>query len=130
MWIAGTARTAISDPLRVSDMKREPWSWKKPTRPATTIARTVAQPERPGREVERIILSGSADSDAATDQAAADVLAAYEAAQAARKSKAECHSAGVEGWRRVHPDQTLEYTARRAVAVILAVKVSLRIPDE
>jgi hypothetical protein len=28
------------------------------------------------------------------------------------------------------PDQTLEYAARRAVAVILAVKVSLRIPDE
>jgi len=94
------------------------------------MARTVAQPERPGREVERIILSRGPDSDPATDPAAADVLAAYEAAHEARKSTAECYSAGVEAWRRVHPDQTLEYAARRAVAVILAVKVSLRIPDE
>ena len=93
------------------------------------MARTVAQPERPGR-VERIILWGGADGDPATDHAAADVLAAYEAAQKARKSTVECYSAGVEAWRRVHPDQTLEYAARRAVEVILAVKVSLRIPDE
>ena len=94
------------------------------------MARTVAQPERPGREVEQFILSRGPDSDPATDPAAADVLAAYEAAQEARKSTAECYSAGVEAWRRVHPAQTLEYAARRAVAVILAVKVSLRIPDE
>jgi hypothetical protein len=80
--------------------------------------------------VERIILCGGADSDPVTDPAAADVLAAYEAAQEVRKSTAECYSAGVEAWRRVHPDQTLEYAARRAVEVILTLKVSLRIPDE
>jgi hypothetical protein len=45
-------------------------------------------------------------------------------------STAECYTAGVEAWRRFHPDQTLEYAAQRAVAEILAVKVSLRIPDE
>jgi len=94
------------------------------------MARTVAQPERPVREVERIILWRGPDSDPATDPATADVLVAYEAAQKARKSTAECYSAGVEAWRRFHPDQTLEYAAQRAVAVILAVKVSLRIPDE
>ena len=94
------------------------------------MAGTVAQPDSPRREVERIILSRGPDSDPATDPAAADVLAAYDAAQEACKSTAECYSAGVEAWRRVHPDQTLEYAARRAVAVILAVKVSLRIPDE
>jgi hypothetical protein len=70
------------------------------------------------------------NTDPTTDPAAADVLAAYETAQEARKSTAECYSAGVEAWCRVHPDQTLEYSARRAVAVILAVKVSPRIPDE
>jgi len=75
-------------------------------------------------------LSRGTDSGPATDPAAADALAAYEAAQEARKSTAECYSAGVEAWRRAHPDQTMEYAARRAVAVILAVKVSLRIPDE
>ena len=80
--------------------------------------------------MERISLRRSSDSDLTTDPAAVDVLTAYEAAQEARKSTAECYSAGVEAWRRVHQDQTLEYAAPRAVAVILAVKVSLRIPDE
>jgi hypothetical protein len=36
----------------------------------------------------------------------------------------------VEAWRRVHFDQSAEYVGKQAVAVILAVKVSLRIPDE
>jgi len=53
------------------------------------MARTVAQPDSPRREVERIILSRGPDSDPATDPAAADVLAAYEAAQEARKSTAD-----------------------------------------
>ena len=70
------------------------------------------------------------ETDPTTDPAVADVLAAYEAAQKARKSTADCYRAGVAAWRRVHPDQTPVYTAQRAVTVILAVKVSLRIPDE
>ena len=69
-------------------------------------------------------------TDPTTDPAAADVLASYEAAQDARKSTADCYHAGVEAWRRVHPDQTPEYVAQQAVAVILAVKALLRIPDK
>ena len=70
------------------------------------------------------------ESDPTTDHAAPDVLAAYQAAWEARKSTADCYLEGVWAWRRVHPDQTPAYAAKRAVAVILAAKVSLRIPDE
>ena len=70
------------------------------------------------------------ESNPTTDPAAADVLAAYEAAWEARKSTADCYRAGVGAWRRLHPDQTPKYSAQRAVAVILAAKASLRIPDE
>jgi len=70
------------------------------------------------------------ESDPAADPAAAEVLAAYEAAWKARRSTADCYRAGVEAWCRVHPDQTPVYAAQRAVAVILAAKVSLRVPDE
>jgi len=40
-----------------------------------------------------------------------------------------CYLAGVEAWRRVHPDQIPEYAARQAVAVIHAAKVRLRVED-
>ena len=69
------------------------------------------------------------ETDPTLDPAATDVLAAYETAWEARKSSAECYRAGVEAWRRVHPDQKPAYAAKRAVAVILAAKVSLRIDD-
>ena len=70
------------------------------------------------------------ETDPTLDPAATDVLAAYEAAWKARKSTAECYRAGVWAWREAHPDQKPTYAAQRAVAVILAAKVSLRIPDE
>jgi len=57
------------------------------------------------------------------------VLAAYEAALEARKSTVDCYRAGVVAWRQAHPDQKPAYAAQRAVAVILAAKVSLRIDD-
>ena len=41
----------------------------------------------------------------------------------------ECYRAGVDAWRRVHPDQSAEYAAKQAVAVILAAKVSLRVEE-
>ena len=68
-------------------------------------------------------------TDPTTDPVAPGVLAAYEAAWAARKSTAECYRAGVSAWREAHPDQKPTYAAQRAVTVILAAKVSLRIPD-
>ena len=67
-------------------------------------------------------------SNPMTDPAAADVLAAYEAASEARKSTADCYRGG-RAWRRFHPEKTPVYAAQRAVEVILAARVSLRIPD-
>jgi len=64
--------------------------------------------------------------DPTTDVAAGAVLEAFEAAQVEGLSLAECYHAGVEAWRRIHADQSREYTAKQAVDVILAAKVSLR----
>jgi hypothetical protein len=69
------------------------------------------------------------DPDPMTDQAASAVLEAFDAAQAARLPHIICYRAGVEAWRRAHPDQRREYAAKQAVAVILAAKVSLRVDD-
>ena len=62
------------------------------------------------------------ERDPRTDPAACDVLAAYKAAGDARLATVACYRAGVEAWRRAHPDQAATYAAKQAVAVILAVK--------
>ncbi len=54
------------------------------------------------------------------DEAARHVVAAFKTARAAGQPSVECYRAGVEAWRRHHPDQAPEYAAKRAVAVILA----------
>jgi len=54
---------------------------------------------------------------------------AFEAAREAGRSSVECYRSGVAAWRRIHPDQSAEYAARQAVAVILAAKVSLRVEE-
>ena len=41
----------------------------------------------------------------------------------------DCYRAGVEAWKPRHPDQSAEYAAKQAVAVILAAKVSLRVEE-
>jgi hypothetical protein len=41
----------------------------------------------------------------------------------------DCYRAGVDAWRRSHPNQTAAYAAKQAVAVILAAKVRLRVDD-
>ena len=64
------------------------------------------------------------------DRAEANVLAAFDAAKQASLPTVDCYRAAVAAWRRLYPDQTRTYAAQRAVAVILAAKVSLRIPDE
>jgi hypothetical protein len=63
------------------------------------------------------------------DVAASDVLAAFRSARNADRSPVECYRAGVEAWRRHHPDQAPEYAAKRAVALILAHHVELRVTD-
>lgn len=64
-----------------------------------------------------------------TTAAAADVLAAFKDGQEARLPAVDCYRAGVEVWRRAHPDHRPAYAARQAVAVILSVKGRLRIPE-
>jgi hypothetical protein len=63
------------------------------------------------------------------DEAAAEVLAAFRAARDAGRPPVECYRAGVEAWRRYHPDQAPEYAAKRAVAVILAHNIELRVAE-
>jgi hypothetical protein len=41
----------------------------------------------------------------------------------------ECYRAWVTAWRRQHPDQTAEYAAKQAAAVILATHVKIRIEE-
>jgi hypothetical protein len=67
--------------------------------------------------------------DPTTDRAAAAVLEAFEEGREAGLSSVDCYRAGVEAWRRTHPDQSAEYAAKQAVAVILAAKVSLRVEE-
>ena len=67
--------------------------------------------------------------DPAADVAAEGVLDAFEQARSAGLPSVECYRAGVEAWRRVHPDQSAEYAAKQAVAVILAAKVTLRVEE-
>ena len=63
------------------------------------------------------------------DPAASAVLDAFEAAQEARLPPVVCYRAGIGAWRRSYPDQRHEYAAQKAVAVILAAKVRLRVED-
>ena len=70
------------------------------------------------------------EPDPTTDHAASDVLAAFEGAEGAGLPPIDCYRAAVDAWQRAHPHQTRAYAARKAVAVILASKVSLRIEDE
>jgi len=51
-----------------------------------------------------------------------DVIAAYQAATQAGLPTPRCYRAGVEAWRRAHPDHSAAYAAKQAVAVILAAK--------
>lgn len=63
------------------------------------------------------------------DDATADVLEAFQAARTAGRPPVECYRAGVEAWRRHHPDQAPEYAAKRAVAVILAHHIELNVGE-
>jgi hypothetical protein len=67
--------------------------------------------------------------DPMTDVAADAVLDAFEEARSAGLPSVECYRAGVDAWKRSHPDQAAEYAAKQAVAVILAAKVTLRVEE-
>jgi hypothetical protein len=65
--------------------------------------------------------------DPMTDLVAPDVIAAYEEAEKAGLATSGCYKAGVDTWRRAHPDQAPHYASQQAVEVILKAKVSLRV---
>jgi hypothetical protein len=67
--------------------------------------------------------------DPRQDNAAGDVLVAFEAAHANGLPSVDCYRAAVEAWRRVHPDHTAPYAARQAVSIVLDAKTSLRIEE-
>jgi hypothetical protein len=67
--------------------------------------------------------------DSATNVTAEAVLKAFESARRAGRPSVECYRAGVAAWRNAHPDQSPEYAAKRAVAVILDVHAKIRIEE-
>ena len=67
--------------------------------------------------------------DPTRDPAAAGALAAFDDAERAGLPSVNCYRAGVDAWRRIHPDQSAEFSANKAVAVILKARVSLRLLD-
>jgi hypothetical protein len=67
-------------------------------------------------------------SSTADDKATAEaVLRAFENARRQGRPSVECYRAGVAAWRVSHPDQSPEYAAKRAVAVILSRHLTLRV---
>lgn len=60
------------------------------------------------------------------DGTAEAVLGAFQSARDAGRPSVECYLAGVAEWRRACPDQTPEYAAKRAVAIILAKHAKIR----
>jgi hypothetical protein len=67
--------------------------------------------------------------DPMADNAASAVLDAFDTARDAGLPSVDCYRAGVDAWRQLHPDQSAEYAAKQAVAVILTAKVSLRVEE-
>ena len=67
-------------------------------------------------------MAWSDGTDPIEDQAAAEVLAAYEAAKRAHLPLAICFRVGVAAWCRVHPEQNPDYAAQQAVTVILEAR--------
>jgi hypothetical protein len=63
------------------------------------------------------------------DVAAPDVLAAFRDARDGGQSAVQCYRAAVQAWRRHHPEQAPEYSAKRAVALILAHHVELKVRE-
>lgn len=51
-----------------------------------------------------------------------DVLIAFDEARSAGLPTAACYRAGVEAWRRRHPDHAAPYASKKAVEIILRAK--------
>ena len=62
------------------------------------------------------------EADPRSERAAPNAIAAYQAAMQAGLPTARCYQAGVEAWRRTHPDHSAVCAGKEAVSVILAAK--------
>ncbi len=78
---------------------------------------------------ERLMVWRASKIDPTTNVAAAAVLKAFESARRCGRPSVECYRAGVEAWRHQHPDQSPEYAAKQAVAVILTTHAKIRIEE-
>jgi hypothetical protein len=67
--------------------------------------------------------------DPMANVAADAALKAFESARRSGHPSVECYRAGVAAWRHQHPDQSAEYAAKQAVAVILATHAKVRIEE-
>jgi hypothetical protein len=62
------------------------------------------------------------EADPRSDRAAPQCHRRVPSRYAGRVANCSCYQAGVEAWRRAHPDHTAAYAGKQAVAVILAAK--------
>lgn len=60
--------------------------------------------------------------DARVDQAATEIVAAFQSACDHGLATVECYQAGVAVWKRIFPDHQPAYAARRAVEIMLSVR--------
>jgi hypothetical protein len=90
---------------------------------------TFAVANRIAAWLEPMMSWSAATNDLSASEAAAAALKEFERARRAGRPSVECYRAGVAAWRRVHPDQSPEYAAKRAVAVILERHVKLRVEE-
>lgn len=79
-------------------------------------------PARPNRRGRKPLGRATLKADPKVDSAAADVLAAYEAAVSKGRPSVECYKAGVDAFVRAHPTQTYVDAAAQAVGIIIAAK--------
>ena len=79
--------------------------------------------------MERAMVWSDSRIDRTTDATAEAVLRAFQSARGAGRPSVECYRAGVAEWRRAYPDQTAEYAAKKAVAVILAKHGKIRVEE-
>ena len=57
--------------------------------------------------------------DPMTDPAAPEVIAMFRAAQADGLSTSDCYKRAVEAWRKIHPEQAIQYASCKAVEVVI-----------
>jgi hypothetical protein len=79
--------------------------------------------------LEHVMVWSVSRIDPTTDVTAEAVLRAFQSARRAGRASVECYRAGVAEWRRAYPDQSAEYAAKQAVAVILATHAKIRIEE-